>query len=363
MSTAQTVTQKGNLAKSSFSTEKLAPQDKYAAWQESISVLCDVAPKNNENLDTFEAQLESYMIGPIMATRCKTKEQTFALDRKTIARIGMDHIMVQYYEHGGNIFTANGRSIRSAPGDIQVIDITQEMKIQSFASSSSIGFHVNHLFFIARKKLEALVPHIEALNGCIIPADTPLNLILRNHLQSLWQTTPMLNQHDAEAIVKPTIELIGAALGQTRDVVDSVRATLNEATLMTVRNIIDQNIGNLQLNPGFIASRVGLSRTALFRLCKPVGGVSTLIRNRRLLLARRLLSSQCSNKSIKAVAYKLGFDSQSSFGRAFKQKYGFSPSDVRDQFLSHQHTLDSHKDNYPFIGDRNYEFWLTNLVE
>lgn len=52
-----------------------------------------------------------------------------------------------------------------------------------------------------------------------------------------------------------------------------------------------------------------------------------VIQDRILIEARRLLSN--TDRSIKEIAYELGYDDQQSFSRYFKTKTGNSPSDLR----------------------------------
>ncbi len=61
------------------------------------------------------------------------------------------------------------------------------------------------------------------------------------------------------------------------------------------------------------------------------GGGSPLriIQERIMLEARRLL--RYSDKSIKEIAYEIGYEDVQSFSRAFRQREGLSPSEFRDQ--------------------------------
>lgn len=78
-----------------------------------------------------------------------------------------------------------------------------------------------------------------------------------------------------------------------------------------------------------LAETAGLSRTVFAERFKAAVGVSPgrYVSEWRITLAHALLQS--SNLSIKAIAERLGYESESSFSRAFKRSTGMPPSQVR----------------------------------
>lgn len=97
-----------------------------------------------------------------------------------------------------------------------------------------------------------------------------------------------------------------------------------------VRRVILKNAGSSQLKPEQIASAAGLSRSALYRLFEPEGGVARYIRQLRLSLAHAALRDpDQAHRSIAAIAEDHGFADASDFTRAFKAVYGIPPRSVR----------------------------------
>ncbi|WP_163099763.1 helix-turn-helix transcriptional regulator, partial [Acinetobacter baumannii] len=74
----------------------------------------------------------------------------------------------------------------------------------------------------------------------------------------------------------------------------------------------------------------GITRSTLYRLFEPVGGVSTYITERRLHYAFRQIAGGVEpHQRISQLAFALGFSHPSAFTRAFKDFFGISPRDVR----------------------------------
>ena len=64
------------------------------------------------------------------------------------------------------------------------------------------------------------------------------------------------------------------------------------------------------------------------------GGVATVIRERRLDAAyRRIAGSSGAPGSMTSIAYAIGFSSGSQFLRAFRARFGVTPSEVRNDAL------------------------------
>ena len=92
---------------------------------------------------------------------------------------------------------------------------------------------------------------------------------------------------------------------------------------------IEDNLGNEHYSVADLAHYVGLSRSTLHRkLIKLTGeSPSDLIREKRLILARRLLENHVATSS--EIAYKVGFSSPSYFTKVFKNYFKLSPGEIR----------------------------------
>jgi len=104
------------------------------------------------------------------------------------------------------------------------------------------------------------------------------------------------------------------------------------------RQRLDRQIAAKLHDPAFgveeLARSMHADRSHLFRRCKELLGMSPsdYLRETRLAHGHGLLERNAGN--ISEVAYASGFDSLSSFTRAFKNRYGVAPSQVRARVAS-----------------------------
>jgi len=103
--------------------------------------------------------------------------------------------------------------------------------------------------------------------------------------------------------------------------------SMEEAFLLRVVETIKKHLLNEDFSVDQLAREVGMSRSQLHR--KLVGltdlSATEFIRSYRLNLAREMIENQSG--TISEIAYEVGFNSPSYFSKAFRKKFGVSPSE------------------------------------
>ncbi len=94
-------------------------------------------------------------------------------------------------------------------------------------------------------------------------------------------------------------------------------------------DLIESHIGEEQLDVNFLADKLCMSNSTLYRKIKGITGLSPVafIRNVRLKYAYRQIAN--TDKSITDIAYDCGFSTRSYFSTCFKTEFGISPQQVR----------------------------------
>ena len=95
--------------------------------------------------------------------------------------------------------------------------------------------------------------------------------------------------------------------------------------------LLEPQLGNSDLSVEEIAGQMGLGRTQFYRKIKSLTNYSPneLIRHIRLKKARRLLTS--CEKSVSEIAYATGFSNPAYFTKCFRDAYGKTPSELREE--------------------------------
>ena len=96
-----------------------------------------------------------------------------------------------------------------------------------------------------------------------------------------------------------------------------------------INKLIDANLVSGDVSTSFLAERLCTSVSTLNRRLKNMCGLTatTYIRNRRMLMAKRLLET--TNHSVSEIEVQCGFNTSGHFSRVFKAETGLSPLDYR----------------------------------
>ncbi|MGO4388635.1 helix-turn-helix transcriptional regulator [Microvirga sp. 2YAF29] len=79
---------------------------------------------------------------------------------------------------------------------------------------------------------------------------------------------------------------------------------------------------------------LAVSRSKLYRILECSGGVARFINRERLRDAHRRLGDPVKIQSIHSIAQDVGFEDHSTFSRAFRREFGYSPSEAREKAMA-----------------------------
>ena len=110
--------------------------------------------------------------------------------------------------------------------------------------------------------------------------------------------------------------------------------TEDKAFYHRILDIIHENISNPELNASLIAKELGISIRVMYRRLETLESpnLNQMIIDTRLKLAVKYLTK--SRMTIDEILYKVGYENRSTFYRNFKNSYGMTPKEYREQIQS-----------------------------
>lgn len=272
------------------------------------------------SIEPFAASTELFLLPDVTVSWAKITASRFTRTIRTIAARGTDQILVVCYRQGYFDLTTGGQTKRVRPGELAFIDLSQEVTIEA-PSVDNISLAVS------RRKLEAAAPFLDAAHGYVRPDDA-LSKLLRGMLEQIVAVGPTLPVVDARGIATALLQLVAACLEPvSRQPIETGR---NTVSLVAIRAFIEQRLLEPSLAPKTLLDTFSVTRSTLYRLFEPLGGVSGYIGQRKLYYAFRLLSDTRTPRGrISKLAVELGYSHASAFTRAFKEAFGLSPKDVQ----------------------------------
>jgi AraC-like DNA-binding protein len=213
---------------------------------------------------------------------------------------------------------------------------------------------------VPREALHQVLPNVGSLHGLTLRGDQRTGGLLADYMRSLVNRADSLTMADASAVAEATTGMIAACIKPTVETMMQARASLDRTMLERIQRHIAANLQSPGLHADALSAQFRISRSGLYRLFEPLGGVAAYIQGQRLMSAHAALSDPAQHhRRIYEIAFELGFSSEAHFSRLFRSTFGRSPSDVRARAYEAFAGMSPQEAMGPTGG--GYEEWLRNF--
>jgi AraC-like DNA-binding protein len=246
--------------------------------------------------------------------------------RHRVAASRDDDAILLVLQSGGVSVRQCGRDATLAVGEATLI---------SNAETADIVFHRPSRFMNLRlpiDRLSPLIADVAHMRARPVRRDLEPLRLLADYITMLRQGGGLSARETQRLIAAHVHDLVALTLGATRE---AARAALGRgvraARLQAIKADILANLARPDLTAAGMAARHRLSGRYFRKLFAQDGGsFSSFVLAQRLARAHRLLADlRSTGHSIGAIAFAVGFNDLSYFNRAFRRRYGATPSDVR----------------------------------
>jgi AraC-like DNA-binding protein len=294
------------------------PERLAQAWQAHIAPVFAVSFRPETDL-TVPIAMRSYHLGDLIVGDVIAPAHTLVRSQDMIDQQGLDHILLQFYRRGQSRVETADRAGSVTEVQCIVFDLAQPVRVVAGAVDATN-------VVIPRVLLERQGCDPDGLHGRALDHDgDPFGRLVHTFVANVVACGDLLDRREALAAAAAITQLCASWLrGQHEG-----RPARNQDVRVRIRRLIEAELDNPKLTPALIAARLGLSRSALYRLFAP-NGIVAYIRDRRLMAAMRMLvrDDRPRPPRVSQVAYAVGFSDERTFRRAFKRRFGFIPSDA-----------------------------------
>lgn len=307
-----------------FSTAAFRAPERVTAWREAFGrtlLNIDIAPRSPED---FRAEATLYLSPTLGLMRAATSP----VDQgNSPGMITNDNFTFGWVLSDRWRASQRGRSAELTHGD-GVLMSNSDIGAMTFPEPCRYV-----VFSVARTALAPLVPDVGALLAQPIPRANPALRMLLRYLE-LGQEDLIASEAALQAAFASHVcDLLALGLGATRDAAGLAQArAVPAARLKAMQDDIRKSCRRPDLTVHMIAARHGVSARHAQRLFEESGVTFTeYLTEQRLAAAhRRLRGSAAAQTAISSIAYDCGFSDVSHFNRLFRQRYGCTPSEVRN---------------------------------
>jgi AraC-like DNA-binding protein len=297
-----------------FTTAGLPAQDQFEAFRAAHETIVDICPVDGAS-ESFVASQKIWPLDKLVLTSTLLPQKGNPIRWRHWNRAVLDH----WYIVLPCSFIV-GRALHRQPAASPTIhSLARPLEAQADGDGVLTLFVPRDLFPGA--ELDALLD---------LPLERGSGSLLADYLLALNRRLPRLAQSELASVVEATRCLIAACASPSRDRLAAARAPIELTLLERGRRLIRRRLAEPELSPEMICKELGVSRSRLYRLFEPIGGISHYVRRQRLLQARHALLDPSDTRSIVRIAEQWGFVDASTFSRAFRHEFGFSPKAARE---------------------------------
>jgi AraC-like DNA-binding protein len=306
-------------------SDGIAERDQFASWREAVCQHIYAMTPERKSAGGFRGMIRASRFGGLDFIELRCDGHVVSRRREDISRAASETYYVYCQLANSAWFRQSGQELVAEPGDIVIADPNIPF---STGASGSFNFRV---WRIPRRLLDQLRVSCRPVEMTHLRRDDPVGTVLSGYLHAVAGQAGRLKLFAEEYMADNASRLAALALGAVPRMCDESRDTLREAKLAHALRYIDRHLGDPDLTPRIVATRLSMSVRALHLLFE-LKGVSfgRWVQRRRLEEVRAVLSQpSAAGRSIADIAFSWGFNDLSTFYRAFHDAYGVQPSRLR----------------------------------
>lgn len=297
-----------------FTTDTIAPEHRFEAWRAMLDASHEVITDEVG----FRGEITSTQFDGMVVHVMRASAQSTLRDERRVKRDGQEHLVL-YINSAPARALAFDRELVLPSNSVSVSDLSQASRRSAVPEQDSI------IVSLSRELVQEARGHTNALHGQILEIGS--GALLAAHLRNLALHAGAIDPAASANVSRATAELLVACLDPNRRTVGQARPAIEAAALVRAKRYVREHLADPTLDPERLLGVLGVSRSTLFRMFKPLGGVASFIGVERLRAARRVLGDNRSAVRVAEVATRFGFSSSAHFGREFKRQFGMTPSD------------------------------------
>lgn len=191
------------------------------------------------------------------------------------------------------------------------------------------GRHEHLILMLPQTGLRPAISNLEDAANRLVPRGNEALRLLRHYVGGLKDIAAVVDAALCKKVVQHVYDLVAIAMGAKAERLAD-RGGIRAARLKAIKNDF---AAHPSMNLAALAARQGVTPRYVQKLFEEDGTTFTVYAlEQRLERARRLLADpNNATAAIAALAYEAGFGDLSNFNRAFKSRFGLTPSDLRAQ--------------------------------
>lgn len=304
-------------------TSNIEPARRLEYWRDMISSTFVALDCEAPTRRDFSGSLETNVLQDVQFSRVISHAQHVVRSRQRIRQSPDDFFLISVQCAGSGSIAQHDRVALLGVGDFALYDTTQPYELNFEQPFEQLVLR------LPRRYLSRRIACPERLTAMSFRGSQGSAAIVSNFVVQVYRELDRLDPDCQPAMHQALIDLLVAALSGVMG--DNLPTANRLAMRQRILNFVEAHLADCSLDCQKIAAAHAISVRYLNKLFEEDElPLSEWIWSRRLEKARTAIErSRMTGQSISQIAYDWGFKDPAHFSRAFKIRYGMTPSALR----------------------------------
>lgn len=314
-----------------LSTDLVPRDQRLAYWTDMICNVyvqlgCDPVPAPGGRGD-FEGSIRQHTLPSLDVSVVTSGPQKVMRTPAHIARSSDDYFLVSIQARGRGVVRQDGRDAVLSVGDFALYDSTRPYQLLFDGAFEQI------VLKLPGERLRSELRETEALTATTVSGREGAGHLLLGMIRTLREDIDALQPASALAVASGVLNILVAGLQTLPAARSPALSNLTAFHLARIKRRIDARLEDPALSVGALAGELGMSVSQIHRVFKsePLTPSQYIWERRLEACSRDLLDPRLAGRTVGEIAYGRGFSDAAHFSRAFRERFGCSPREWRQQ--------------------------------
>jgi AraC-like DNA-binding protein len=313
-----------------LSTDAVPRDQRLAYWTDMICNVyvqlgCD--PVQPQADCAFEGSIRQHTLPSLDVSIVNSSAQKVTRTPGHIARSSDDYFLVSIQARGQGVVRQDGRDAVLSVGDFALYDSTRPYQLLFDDAFEQI------VLKLPGERLRSELRETETLTATTVSGREGAGHLLIGMIRTLREDIDALQPASALAVANGVLNILVAGLQTIPAARSPGLSNLTAFHLSRVKRRIDEQLADPSLSVSTLAAALGMSASHIHRVFKsePMTPAQYIWERRLEACSRDLLAPGLAGRPVGEIAYGRGFSDAAHFSRAFRERFGCSPREWRQQ--------------------------------
>jgi AraC-like DNA-binding protein len=291
-----------------------------------VQLGCDPVQTSHTGGD-FEGSIQQHSLPSLDVSVVTSGPQKVIRTPSHIARSSDDYFLVSIQARGRGVVRQDGRDAVLSVGDFALYDSTRPYQLLFDDAFEQI------VLKLPGERLRSELRETQTLTATTVSGREGAGHLLLGMIRTLREDIDALQPASALAVGNGVLSILVAGLQTLPAARSPALSNLTAFHLARIKRRVDARLDDPALSVGTLARELGMSVSQIHRVFKsePLTPSQYIWERRLEACSRDLLDPRIAGRTVGDVAYGRGFSDAAHFSRAFRERFGCTPREWRQQ--------------------------------